>query len=227
MWRGFAFLALSIALLVALPGCRPGRAGGVEACVPGETLQVGCALGCGLGECAGDPRLRVCEGSLGVGACEDGASGAVLEDVDDSACGRLCPFASVQCPASGSIAVVTTGSCDWDVAHLGIVVPGGREACTPGAALEVGCASGCGLGACTGDPVMIVCDGSMVADIDECLAASAPAQISRVDDTTCGSRCPFISFTCPASGEVVVAHRPFSTGGTYSCDWSLRAAIAP
>jgi len=65
-------------------------------CTPGEQVIVGC--GCSGGTCAGDPVLRVCEGS---GLC---SSSGALASVDD-ACG-LCPQASFTCPPSGVYSVL-------------------------------------------------------------------------------------------------------------------------
>jgi len=93
----------------------PGRA---FSCTPGRNLTVGCnsTTGTGtlctstIGSCTGDPIIRVCSGSA---PCSNAAE---LTSADDT-CGT-CPVATVVCPPSGSIYVMTgnfsttrTGTC--------------------------------------------------------------------------------------------------------------------
>lgn len=68
------------------------------ACAPGATVTLGC--GCaGVGTCAQDPVLRVCDGP---DAC---TAATALASVDDT-CG-YCPQTSFVCPASGVYTVLT------------------------------------------------------------------------------------------------------------------------
>lgn len=90
-----------------------------------------------------------------------------------------------------------------------------EASCVPGASTTVACGEGCGLGACTGDPVLAVCEGSV--PVGSCLdTGRALAQ----NDDSCGL-CSQVTFTCPASGRIVVATRPFGDR-PYTCDWDVR-----
>lgn len=111
--------ALILAALVALAaGCVQTRDPETIACSPGERVLVGCGA-CGVGACAGDPVLRVCDGDLAdPRACAD--SIGLLGESDD-ACGSLCPALTITCPPGGRIAVVHRSfrggayECGWDV----------------------------------------------------------------------------------------------------------------
>lgn len=234
MWPGLPMTRHPILLLalVAIAGCRPERGVALEECVPGETLIVACAEGCGLGSCSGDPVLRVCDGALGTSACRASMDRSEYLEVDDTSCGGLCPRVRVTCPASGSVAITTRGyanpRCDLDTDHLGIRPPGGRAAetisCTPGAPTEIGCALGCGLGECNGNVAIRVCDGT--TPIDGCVAGS-PLIIDENSSSAngCDDDCPQLVVTCPASGSLTVV--PRQTGGTaadFLCDWTARPA---
>ncbi|MDQ3032460.1 MAG: hypothetical protein M3Y87_08600 [Myxococcota bacterium] len=98
--------------------------------------------------------------------------------------------------------------------------PGTIE-CTPGEALLVGCSSACGVGSCSGDPVLRVCDGS----IDSRACADALAILGESDDS-CETLCPSTRVVCPASGRITVVHRAFREGA-YTCDWSVAPSAAP
>lgn len=102
----------------------------------------------------------------------------------------------------------------------GVPRGGGPATCTPGAAVSIGCAAGCGIGSCTGDPVLAVCEGSV--PLASCL--DGPSSIAQVDDTSCGGLCPEVSIRCPSSGRIVVAHRAYMgrSGRPYTCDWQAR-----
>jgi hypothetical protein len=68
------------------------------ACTPGESVTLGC--GCdGVGTCAADPVLRVCDGTE---AC---IAASALASVDDT-CG-YCPQTAFVCPPSGVYTVLT------------------------------------------------------------------------------------------------------------------------
>jgi hypothetical protein len=96
----------------------------------------------------------------------------------------------------------------------------GTVDCTPGEALLVGCASACGVGACSGDPVLRVCEGSI--DVDGC--ADAVGILAESDDS-CETLCPSARTVCPASGRITVVHRAFRDGD-YTCDWAVGPAPA-
>ncbi|AKF09529.1 hypothetical protein [Sandaracinus amylolyticus] len=98
----------------------------------------------------------------------------------------------------------------------------GSIACTPGEAIDIGCASACGLGSCSGDAVLRVCDAAE-ADVRACAEADA---VLRENDDACGSVCPMVRVACPDSGRVTVIHRAFAEGAT-TCDWDVRSATGP
>jgi hypothetical protein len=81
------------------------------------------------------------------------------------------------------------------------------HSCIPGEPINVGC--GCSIGgACVGDPMLRVCDGSSA-----CTAASA---LISMDDT-CGL-CPEAGFVGPPSGVYSVLVGAFSAGSAFTCD---------
>jgi Lysyl oxidase len=94
--------------------------------------------------------------------------------------------------------------------------------CTPGDMVTVACSSQCGLGSCTGDTVMRVCDSTMPC------VGHAPADIATNDDSGCnGLRCNSgspreccsqVKFTCPASGTYNVLWAPYDSNGTATCN---------
>jgi hypothetical protein len=216
-----------LAGLALAAGCRRGgRGDAVESCVPGETLVVACAAGCGLGSCIGDPVLRVCDGTLGTEGCRSETDSTMFVSVDDTACGGLCPRLRVTCPPSGTVAVThrPLGSgdyeCNWEVDARGILPPGGRAAetvaCTAGAPYVVGCSLACGLGECEGSPSLRICDGT--ASVDACRMPATP-QLRFESTTGCPGGCPYRVVQCPASGSMTVV--PDTTGGAL-CEWDIR-----
>jgi hypothetical protein len=100
--------------------------------------------------------------------------------------------------------------CGWSSA--------GTFACTPGETLFVGCAAGCGdgIGSCTGDPMIRVCDAAR--SDGNC---SFPAALGNNDDGGCDGHCPLASAVCPESGELAVFSAPFSAGDPFSCDVAI------
>lgn len=98
-------------------------------------------------------------------------------------------------------AVGPSRDCGWVVA--------GTYPCTAGAAIAVSCGTGCHTGACTGDPVMRVCDGTT--------ACTGREAIGSDDDCATGVYCPRVPLTCPASGNVTVLTAPYMVGDTYAC----------
>jgi hypothetical protein len=104
----------------------------------------------------------------------------------------------------------------------------GEYTCTVGATINVGCSATCGLGSCTGDPFLRVCD---ITNDPTCMNFYA---IASNDDSGCGSAacgaaggdcCSQTSFTCPASGEYVVFTGPYRVGGTSSC--TVASTVTP
>jgi len=89
--------------------------------------------------------------------------------------------------------------CGWQIAQQSI-------ACTPGAAVSIGCGCTSG-GTCNGDPVLRVCDGD-----GACTQATALASI----DDSCGL-CPQADFVCPASGTYTVLTGAYGSGMEYTC----------
>lgn len=94
---------------------------------------------------------------------------------------------------------------------------GGRGAetvfCTPGVLVDVGCGT-LGLGSCSGDPILTVCDGDFVHELD--CGESGFAQLERNDDFA--GRCPGLDVICPASGLLAV--RPTAFGSSDAvCFW--------
>jgi hypothetical protein len=73
-------------------------------CTPGASVSVGCGGSCGVGNCHGDPIMRICPDSTPCG------SHAGLGDAD-SECGGTagndCPGRRFTCPASGHYTVLT------------------------------------------------------------------------------------------------------------------------
>lgn len=93
---------------------------------------------------------------------------------------------------------------------------GVRATCTPGARVEIACGAECGLGSCTGDPVLEICEGDR-----SCTSGDLGS-----DDDSCGSRCPGLTITCPPGGVITISHRPFGSGA-YTCDVQMRELGLP
>lgn len=91
--------------------------------------------------------------------------------------------------------------CGWMVA--------GTFTCTAGAMVHASCGAGCAASACTGDPVMRVCDGAS--------ACTGREAIGSDDDCMASVYCPSAAFTCPASGRVTVMTAPYRTGDMFTC----------
>lgn len=93
--------------------------------------------------------------------------------------------------------------CGWSL--------GDTIACTPGATVDVGCSGACGLGSCTGDPMMRICDGARPDG-----NCSYPGALALSDDF--GGQCPCeLGVVCPESGELEVYVAPFTPGASYEC----------
>jgi len=95
----------------------------------------------------------------------------------------------------------------------------GSYTCAPGLDTTVGCSATCGVGMCTGDPFLRVCD---VANDPECMSYYA---IGQNDDSGCamgrcgagGDCCSQTTFTCPSSGEYVAFTAPYRVGAASTC----------
>lgn len=108
--------------------------------------------------------------------------------------------------------IVTTDTFDGNLRGRGAET----VACTPGALVEVGCGA-LGLGSCSGDPILTVCDGDIVHELD--CGESGFSQLARNDDFNFSQdRCPGLDVVCPASG--LLAIRPTAFGGSDAvCNW--------
>jgi hypothetical protein len=85
-------------------------------------------------------------------------------------------------------------------------------ACTPGSTVDVGCAGACGLGSCTGDPMLRVCDADRPDG-----NCSYPGAIGLSDDF--GGQCPCkLGILCPDSGSLAVYTASFDLEAPYTCE---------
>jgi hypothetical protein len=104
--------------------------------------------------------------------------------------------------------------------------PAGTESCTPGEPVLVGCGAACGLGSCTGSPIVYVCDGTVPAADCNRIAGAAFLGSASESSTECGGGCPALTVTCPPSGQLSVRHEGFALG-SYTCDWSTGGGNVP
>ncbi len=79
--------------------------------------------------------------------------------------------------------------------------------CTAGAMVTLGCSAACGVGSCTGDTVLRVCDSAVGVNCD------SVSEIASNDDSGCGTGacdasggdcCSSVTFTCPSGGAYTV-----------------------
>lgn len=208
-----------------------GRAPETIACAPGAPIQIGCSLGCGIGECSGTAAIRTCDGTASVADCQSGAADSLRETSGSSGCGSGCPEYVLDCPPSGALTIVprnTSSSggadyvCDWD-ARPAPHRAGGTEVCSPGGRYFVGCAAGCMLGQCRGNGTIRVCDGNITPEA--CLALTDTTMVlassSRSD---CDGECPQAEVVCPGSGAVTIVSRSSYEDEGFGCDWAMRPA---
>ncbi len=102
----------------------------------------------------------------------------------------------------------------------------GTYPCTPGERLEVACSSICGLGSCTGDAFLRVCDVGDDPNCDSGLAL-ADNDNSYCDMVVCGlggDCCPRAQAVCPTSGEIVVYTGAWDPRAAHTCDVVVRPA---
>jgi len=105
------------------------------------------------------------------------------------------PLADCTVPAVGP-----TRDCGWSLDPM-------SHTCTAGSMVRIGCGAGCGLGSCSGDPVMRICESGACSGRDSL----------GFDDDSCGSYCPVLTFTCPESGMYSVMTGSWEPGTIYGC----------
>ncbi len=94
--------------------------------------------------------------------------------------------------------------------------------CTPGEGFRAGCASQCGVGSCTGDAMLRVCDSELPND--RCAFADALGW----GDNDCASFCPVSDpFKCPASGKLDIYGAASEPGGAFTCSVEIKSAALP
>ncbi|MCB9595512.1 MAG: hypothetical protein H6719_22520 [Sandaracinaceae bacterium] len=99
----------------------------------------------------------------------------------------------------------------------------GTFTCTPGARIEVGCSALCGLGECTGDAFLRVCDPARDPGCDTAFALASNDN-SYCDMELCGlggDCCPRAELDCPASGEIVVFTGSYYPTSPHTCDLAV------
>ncbi len=94
----------------------------------------------------------------------------------------------------------------------------GVHTCTAGAMVQVGCDAACGVGSCTGDTVLRICEGDRNCGGRFVLAGN--------DDASCGAPacgraggdcCSNVTFTCPTSGQYTVLTGAYMPGTAAMC----------
>ena len=117
------------------------------------------------------------------------------------------------CPAdiAPRASVGTARECGWTAAET--------FSCTPGQIGRVGCSSSCGLGTCTGNPMLRVCDADRADGNCTHPAAVDPTEFGGGESNDFAGPCPCdLSVTCPPSGSLRVFTAPFRDGEPYTCD---------
>lgn len=125
--RATMALTCLVALSWLATGCSRHREDETVTCTPGTVIVAACDDE-GVGRCSGDPKLRVCDGTVSIPGCWSG-EGQLAEN-DDGGSG-VCPRATLTCPPSGAVTVVTTDygasygapednfACAWQVEPVG------------------------------------------------------------------------------------------------------------
>jgi hypothetical protein len=131
------------------------------------------------------------------------------------------PDVDVTMACSGTGTMGLSRDCGWTRA----TAPG-VGTCTPGSSVTLGCSAGCGLGTCTGDTVLRVCDGSHDP------TCTSRWVLAQNDDSTCpgsarcgtmGDCCSEVTFTCPASGTYAAFWGGYRPGDpAASCNLAAR-----
>ena len=105
----------------------------------------------------------------------------------------------------------TARECGWTAAAT--------FSCTPGEIGRVGCSSACGLGTCTGNPMLRVCDADRPDGNCTHPTAVDPFEPGGGESNDFAGPCPCdLSVTCPPSGSIQVFTAPFRDGEPYTCD---------
>jgi hypothetical protein len=93
--------------------------------------------------------------------------------------------------------------CEWELA--------GEFDCTPGDMTGAGCSQNCGMGSCTGDPMIRICD----AEEENCTSGVALED----NNNRCGGLCPLATqVVCPASGRLAIYTASADYGQPYTCN---------
>lgn len=97
--------------------------------------------------------------------------------------------------------------CEWAFA--------GTWDCTPGTSIRMGCADACGLGSCTGEPMLRICESGVA----NCSSGRALGH----NEGDCASSCPrVIGIHCPASGRVDAYVASLHPGEPFTCNLELQ-----
>ncbi len=113
-----------------------------------------------------------------------------------------------------------TDGVDRDCGWTRSTAPG-IGTCTAGATVTLGCSAGCGLGSCTNDTVLRVCDGSHDPTCTGRLALASNDDSGCPGSGRCGTTgdcCSRVTFTCPASGTYASFWGPFTSGNAATCN---------
>jgi hypothetical protein len=108
--------SVMVASVMSLVACGGSELGGEVDCTPGDMIRIGCDGLVGR-ECAGRPRMALCDGRLSRDECGPNTPAPDLLVVQNP---PGCPNRIVTCPASGSIVVqIEQGgsgpfTCTWD-----------------------------------------------------------------------------------------------------------------
>lgn len=119
-----AMLGVGALVLGACSTGTTGRGAELVTCTAGTQVDVACGGIIGVGSCAGDPILTVCDGAtIAAINCVDSSSIGYINRNDDRI--GFCPGLTVTCPASGSIAVRPSAfsgvpTCNWETRTSGI-----------------------------------------------------------------------------------------------------------
>ncbi len=133
--------------------------------------------------------------------------------------GELVMYRSLPSGTTASLAACGTGAVGAGVARACGWKSAGRGRCAPASAVRLGAgaAGACG-GTCVGNPMLRVCTGTAPCEQATALASS---------DDACGSPCPSVAFTCPASGHYNVLIAPFTAGGGATVALKVSAGTYP
>ncbi len=94
----------------------------------------------------------------------------------------------------------------------------GTAACTPGSVVTVACGAR-GLGRCSSDPVLHVCDAARRSP-ERCGIDDGPTLGENDDDN---GLCPGLTVICPSSGSLSIRARRFgSEDDPVDCEWATR-----